>query len=393
MMDPTWLLLLLPLAGLSGWIAAKRGRFHGTHPSGSSVLSEPYVRSINFLANDQHDEALDVLAKALEDHDESLEIQLALGTLFRRRGEIEKATQIHQSLISRAGISPEQKSLVLFELANDYFKAGLLDRAENLLLELGVSESLREASLRLLVQIYESEREWERAIAAAEALDRITGEAWAPRIAQYQCEMAERALIAGDYSAAKNRAAKALRLNRNCARAIILRGRLEALGGKHRQAVTTWTRLCAEHPEMLHEVTRLVQTSAQSMNDAEIYLEFLRRAIAISSDERLQLSLADFLLEARRTEEAEALLRSWSKEEGSLSGLHRLLEIRAERDLTGEASGDYQLMRKVAGRLLADRSGYECHFCGFQGKSMHWQCPGCRHWDTTAPRLNTIKLS
>lgn len=392
-MDPIWLLLLLPLAGLSGWMAARRSRFHGPHPSGSKVISEPYVRSINFLANDQHDEALDVLAKALETHDESLEIQLALGTLFRRRGEIEKATQIHQSLISRSGISPEQKSLVLFELANDYFKAGLLDRAENLLLELAVSESFREAALQLLVQIYESEREWERAIAAAKALDKITSEAWAPRIAQFQCEMAERALVAGDYATAKDRALKALKLNRHCARAIILRGRLEALAGKHRQAVATWTRLCAEHPEMLQEVARLVQTSAETMGDDGVYLDFLRRAIAISADERLQLSLADFLLQAGRADEAEALLRSWSKEQGSLSGLHRLLEIRAEGDLTDEVSGDYRLMRKVVGRLLADRSGYECRFCGFQGKSMHWQCPGCRHWDTTTPRLNTIKLS
>ena len=392
-MDPIWLLLLLPLAGLSGWWAAQRTRAQGVDRSASKALSQPYVRSINFLANDQHDEALDVLVKALEDHDESLEIQLALGTLFRRRGEIEKATQIHQSLISRTGTSPEQKSIVLFELANDYFKAGLLDRAENLLLELGVTENFREASLRLLIQIYESEREWERAIAAAEILDKITSEALAPQIAQFQCEMAERALVAGDYGAAKDRATKALKLNRNCARAIILRGRLEAFSGKHRQAVATWTRLCVERPEVLHEVSKLVQTSAMSMNDDEVYFHFLRRAIAVSADERLQLSLADFLLQVDRSEEAEALLRSWSEEQASLSGLHRLLEMRSGSDLTSEVNGDYQLMRKVAGRLLSEQSGYECRFCGFQGKSMHWQCPGCRHWDTTTPRLNTIKLS
>ena len=392
-MDPIWLLLLLPLAGLSGWWAAQRTRAQGVDSATSKALPQPYVRSINFLANDQHDEALDVLVKALEDHDESLEIQLALGTLFRRRGEIEKATQIHQSLISRAGTSPEQKSIVLFELASDYFKAGLLDRAENLLLELGVTENFREASLRLLVQIYESEREWERAIAAAEILDEITSVDLAPQIAQFQCEMAERGLVAGDYAAAKDRAAKALKLDRNCARAIILRGRLEAFSGKHQKAVATWTRLCAERPEMLHEVSRLVQTSAQSMNDNEVYLDFLRRAIAVSADERLQLSLADFLLQMGQSEEAEALLRSWSEEQGSLSGLHRLLEIRSVNDAAGEVSGDYQLMRKVAGRLLSEQSGYECRFCGFQGKSMHWQCPGCRHWDTTTPRLNTIKLS
>ena len=98
-MDPIWLLVLLPFAALSGWLAAWRGRPETSSPPTPGVISETYYRSINFLANDQHDEALDVLAKALEDYDESLEIQLALGTLFRRRGEIEKATQIHQSLI------------------------------------------------------------------------------------------------------------------------------------------------------------------------------------------------------------------------------------------------------------------------------------------------------
>ena len=144
---------------------------------------------------------------------------------------------------------------------------------------------------------------------------------------------------------------------------------------------------------MLHEVSRLVRTSAESMNDDEAYLNFLHRAIAVSSDERLQLSLADFLLQMGRSEEAEAFLRSWSEEHGSLFGLHRLLEIRARSDATGESGADYELMRKVAGRLLSNQSGYECRFCGFQGKSMHWQCPGCRHWDTTTPRLNTIKLS
>ena len=393
MMDPIWLLLLLPLAGLSGWVAAQRGRFSGPNASGPKEISDSYVRSINFLANDQHDEALDVLAKALEEYDESLEIQLALGTLFRRRGEIEKATQIHQGLISRAGISSEQKSQVLFELANDYFKAGLLDRAENLLLELGASESFREASLRLLVQIYESEREWERVIAAAGHLDTLTTEVWAPRIAQYQCELAERALNAGDYAAAKDRTTNALKLNRNCARAIILRGRLEALSGKHRQAVTTWTRLCADHPEMLNEVARLVQTSAESVGKSGLYIDFLRRALESSSDERLQLLLVDFLSQEGRSTEAEAHLESWVEEHGSLSGLNRLLEIRADSRLNSDSSSDYELMRNVAGKLLADRPGYECRFCGFQGKSMHWQCPGCRHWDTTAPRLATIKLS
>ncbi|HCK76142.1 MAG TPA: hypothetical protein DHW07_03250 [Gammaproteobacteria bacterium] len=391
-MDPIWLLVLLPFAALSGWLAAWRGRPETSSPPTPGVISETYYRSINFLANDQHDEALDVLAKALEDYDESLEIQLALGTLFRRRGEIEKATQIHQSLISRPGLSPEQKSLVLFELANDYLKAGLLDRSENLLLELGAEDGFRESALRLLVQIYESERDWERAIAAAGRLDSLTVEMWGPVIAQYYCELGERDLSGGDYAAAKERADQALKLNRNCARAIILRGRLDALTGRHQQAVTTWMRLCDEHPEMLNEVARLVQASAESLQQPGVYVDFLNRALEMASDERLQLLLVDCLSKQGRTEEAESQLLSWVEQHASLSGLHRLLELRSDQKPGTPFERDYQMVRKVTGKLLADRAGYECRFCGFQGKSLHWQCPGCRHWGTTVPKAAAIKL-
>jgi len=392
-MDPIWLLVLLPLAAVSGWFAAWRGRSPVRRTSTPQGISETYYRSINFLANDQHDEALDVLAEALEDYDESLEIQLALGTLFRRRGEIEKATQIHQSLISRPGLSSDQKSQVLFELANDYFKAGLLDRSENLLLELGADDGLRESALRLLVQIYESERDWERAIAAAGHLDSLTVELWGPVIAQYHCELGERDLSGGGYSAAKERADEALKLNRNCARGIILRGRLDALAGRHQQAVTTWMRLCDDHPEMLNEVAGLVQASAESLGKPAVYVDFLNRALETASDERLQLLLVDYLSRQGRTDEAESHLLSWVEEHASLSGLHRLLELREDRKPRTASERDYELVRKVTGKLLADRAGYECRFCGFQGKSLHWQCPGCRHWDTTAPKAPAIKLS
>jgi len=392
-MDPVWLLALLPLAVVSGWLAARRARSQPRHPSPPKGISETYFRSINFLANDQHDKALDVLAKALEDHDESLEIQLALGTLFRRRGEIEKATQIHQSLISRAGLRSEQKSQVLFELANDYFKAGLLDRSENLLLELGAGEGLREPVLRLLIQIYESEREWDSAITAASRLDTLTAEAWSPVVAQYHCELGERDLSGGNYAAAKSRADEALKLYGTCARAIILLGRLEALMGKHRQAVATWMRLCEEHPDMVHEVARLVQASAESLGKPVLYIDFLNRALAGSADERLQLLLVDYLSSQGRTQEAETHLLSWVDENASLPGLHRLLEIRTGEDSTTVSTQDYRLVQRVTGKLLADRTGYECRFCGFQGKSLHWQCPGCKHWDTTAPRLATTKWS
>jgi lipopolysaccharide biosynthesis regulator YciM len=111
------------------------------------------------------------------------------------------------------------------------------------------------------------------------------------------------------------------------------------------------------------------------MGKPEVYAEFLNRAVEASSDERLQLLLVDYFSKQGRTEDAEAQLLTWVEENSSLSGLHRLLEIRVDRELGAASECDYQLVRKVTGKLLADRTGYECRFCGFQGKSLHWQCP------------------
>ena len=245
-MDPAWL-LLLPVAALSGWFAARRRYPQSDGQSSSQNTPDAYFQSLNFLLNEQHDKALDVLVEALEEHDESLEIQLALGSLFRRRGEIERATQLHQGLIARPGLAGDKKGQVLFELATDYFKAGLLGRAENLLVESGSFQQLREPALRLLVQVYESEKEWESAIGAATRLNVLTGEKLDIVIAHYHCEVAERYLSVGDNRSSEKQVSLALTLDPGCARALILQGRLEASQGMHREAVDSWTRLGEDH--------------------------------------------------------------------------------------------------------------------------------------------------
>ena len=385
-MDPIWLVLLLPVAAGSGWLAARyrnvpRGKVGSGLPAPAA-----YFKSLNFLLTEQHDKALDVLVQALEQHDEDLEIQLALGGLFRRRGEIERATQLHQGLIARAGLSAEQRGQVLFELANDYYKAGLLDRSENLLLEAAGRKELLEPSLHLLVQIYESEKEWKSAIGVAGRLDKLTGGDLRVVIAQYHCELAEREVSAGNYPFAQTEVADALALDRSCARARILEGRLQALSGNHRDAVGSWSGLGGEHPEMLCEVVHLVKASSSALGSLSLFRGFLDQAIAATGDERLKLILVDHLAASGSEREAEKVLLKLVNETASLPGLHRLLQFRALDTADSRIRADYQLLRHVTGKLLSDRPGYECRFCGFQGRSLHWQCPGCRSWNTTSAR-------
>ena len=217
-MDPLWLLLLLPLAAASGWVTAKRER---ARPPRRRDLPEAYFKGLSLLLNEQPDKALQVFMEATEMDGETVEMHLALGNLYRRRGEIERATQIHRNLANRAGLDDELRQLALFELAQDYFKAGLFDRAETLFQDLREAPEHRESACRFLLQIYDQEKEWCDAIAVAEDLARISGEDWSESQAQYCCELVERSLADGKHAPAERQLEAAFQYDPHCVRAVI----------------------------------------------------------------------------------------------------------------------------------------------------------------------------
>jgi lipopolysaccharide biosynthesis regulator YciM len=205
-------------------------------------------------------------------------------------------------------------------------------------------------------------------------------------IAQYHCELAEREVSAGNYPLAQAEVAEALVLDPSCARARILEGRLQALSGNHLDAVGSWSSLVGDHPEMLCEVVHLVKSSSSALGSLSLFRGFLDRAIAATGDERLKLILVDHLAANGSEQEAEKVLLKLVNEAASLPALHRLLQFRELDTADSQISADYRLLRHVTGKSLSDRTGYECRFCGFQGRSLHWQCPGCRSWNTTSAR-------
>ena len=167
--------LLLPLAALSGWYAAMASARDRTSGASRTLLSPDYFKGVNYLLNEQSDKAVEVFTRALEVDSDTVETHLALGNLYRRRGEVDRAIRIHQSLISRESLRAEERSEAALELGHDYLRAGLLDRAESLFKELVDSDSYVDRALSRLVDIYEQERDWGRAIRTARRLEQETG--------------------------------------------------------------------------------------------------------------------------------------------------------------------------------------------------------------------------
>src|SRR6187455_821489 len=166
-----WLFLLLPVAAASGWLA---GRLGGERKGGARVsrLSNTYFRGLNYLLNEQQDKAIEVFLKLAEINRDTVETHLALGNLFRRRGEVDRAIRVHQHLIARPNLSQEEKTVALLELGEDYMRAGLLDRAETLFTDLVAMDAQVPSALRHLIGIYQHEKDWGKAIDHARRLEK-----------------------------------------------------------------------------------------------------------------------------------------------------------------------------------------------------------------------------
>ena len=236
-----WFFLLLPIAALSGWVIGRRG---GERHSDTQVsrLSTTYFRGLNYLLNEQPDKAIELFLHIAELDKDTFETQVALGHLFRRRGEVDRAIRLHQGLVQRADLNDRQKVQALLALGEDYMKSGLLDRAETVFNDLARLDERAPQALRHLIGIYQAERDWAKAIENATRYEAVTGEPMGKLIAQFECELAERLRSAGEIDAARDAVKRAYAADSGSVRAGILEGRIEIDAGNDAAAIRAFER-------------------------------------------------------------------------------------------------------------------------------------------------------
>ena len=276
-----WWLLALPVFFALGWLAARIDIKHLV--SESRALPRAYFKGLNFLLNEQPDKAIEAFIEVVKVEPQTIELHFALGSLFRRRGEVERAIRMHQNLVERADLPKQQKLDALFELAQDYLKAGLLDRAEELFAKLKGSTHA-ESALKHLLDIYEQEKEWQKAVDSAQELEVVTGQSHQKEIANFYCEMASREIMDSRPGEARPHLERALSHHRLCARANVLLGDLELALQRFDAAIEAWKRIESQNPEYLalhsecHYGKRyFLISSKQSTNLASINATQLRR--------------------------------------------------------------------------------------------------------------------
>jgi len=377
--------LLLPVAAASGWWAGRRSARHG-QASRHQMARPPneYFRGLNYLLNEQQDEAIEVFVRLVEVDSETIETHLALGSLFRRRGEVDRAIRLHQNLIARPNISRENRAYALLELARDYMRAGVLDRAEGLFSELVRNRNHIVEASRQLLTIYEREREWHAAIETARKLQRASGHDMGEVIAHYWCELGDTERRKGNPKVARKYAAKALSADPRSVRASMLEGDLAMDAGQYRQAVRAFRRVETQDAAFLPEVIeRLLDalSRAEPVSVTRAYIDQLRGRYN-------GYSVVQAATRVIRHDEGDAAAREFFREQmlkrPSLRGLREWVSMELDHASERSRAGT-EVVLDMLDRLLESKPVYQCHQCGHQGKVLHWQCPSCRTWNSVKP--------
>lgn len=377
------LFLLLPVAALSGWWLGRRGRRTRRGEDGFSFPSR-YLKGLNYLLNEQQDKAIDLFIQLLDVDSDTVETHLALGSLFRRRGEVDRAIRIHQNLIARPTLNREQRAQALFELGQDYMRAGLLDRAETLMGELLDSEPHTEAALLHLLDIYQQEKDWDKAIQIAQRLATRTGQSRGHLVAQYYCEKASQIFAQGEVTPALRLVKRALAANRNCARASILEGEIEKSTGDYKAAIRAYRRVEEQDPDLLPEIIAPLTDCYRALGQLDEMVVFLRQNLARHGGISIMLALAELIRQEKGDAEAADFIVDYLHLRPSVRGMDRLIELNLQT-ANDSVARKLQVLKDVTDKLIEDKPVYKCSQCGFMGKMLYWQCPGCKQWDTVKP--------
>ena len=371
-----WWLIALPLFFTFGWIAARIDIKQLL--SETTSLPAAYFKGLNFLITDQHDKAIEAFTEAVQANAESLELHFALGSLFRRSGEVDRAINLHLSLLDRKELPAPQREAIKAELAQDYLKAGLYDRAVELFSTLD-SGRYQQPALRALLEIYIREREWHRAVKTATELERVSGIPFRKEIAQFYCEMAVKSILDQDLHTARHELEMALDANKNCVRANMMLGELEVHAKALKVAIGFWKRIEFQKPEFLGIVANKLLQSYRELGELDQGIEVLRQYYQQYKLPSLLAVVFDITLAEQGADAAVKMALDELERQPSLQTLDKLLKARSFQKT---ASTDIGVMQQTIRYAIGNRSIYCCDQCGFKARNFHWQCPACNAWES-----------
>lgn len=375
-------LLLITLALFLGFYIGYQARF--SQRAKEFYLPRNYLLGLQYWCNDQTDKALDIFIRMLEIDQHTIETHLALGSLFRRRGEFQRAIVIHQNLVNNKELDREQRLFALSELGHDYLSAGILDHAEAAFQQVLKIDPTAVHSLQALLDIYQRLHHWRAAITTAQALELNLGQPMHARIAHYYCAIAENHYHGLRYDQALDNARQALAINQSSARALLLIGSIEYQRSAYKIALKTFDQAIQRQPMLLIQILSMLLTAYQALDEQDNVVRVLHD-YAKTYGYYPVIQQWIILLRARQGDQyAYEMLSDVLMRHPSYAGLGLLLELQVPA-----INKERDFFQQVLQRLSVNHIFYRCGHCGFSAKTFYWQCPSCKQWETFSYRQNS----
>ena len=378
----TWMLLVFPLFFGMGWLAARIDIKELI--SESSALPQSYFQGLNFLLNEQQDKAIEAFIEVVKIDPQTVELHFALGSLFRRRGEVDRALRMHHNLVDRADLDDDKRQQAIFELAQDYLKAGILDRAESLFSELENTAYARQA-LEFLLELFQKEHDWPKAIAVSKRLAAVSGQPDSKQASFFYCEMASEEIAQGNLVAAREHLQQALLDCPKAVRATMMLGDMLAEEGKLQDAIDTWKNTEAQDAQYLPLVAERLLNAYRSLDREMDGIALLRDYLNKYHSLDLMNVVFEGVLKNEGSTAAYQLVRDELERNPTLLGLDKLLEARL-LEVPMDRRADTMLVKDLIHKRTRNLATYHCAHCGFKARQFYWHCPACHAWDSYSPR-------
>ncbi len=382
-------LFIIPLflAIAIGWWLGRRQQNWSLKRRPVQSLNAEYFTGLDYLLNENVDQAIESFIRALEVNSDTIPAHLALAKLFRRKGDVERAIQIHQNLLARPDLTRTDFMRVQMALARDYYAVGLLDRAENLLQEIIKSQTTkatRHNALSLLIRLYEKESEWQQALETAEKLSVDERRKLGNELAHYCCELAEVALQRKQFQVATQFLKKADAFDGAKVRMALMNARIAMSMGQWKQALRHLKQIPQYDKLFVSEIIPLLRQCYAELGQNGEYVSYLKVLLGQAPSTSVMIELANLMQQEQGSYAAGAFITEELKRRPSVKGFNRLIDLHIEYG-SESAKDSLRVLRGLTGQLEASKPVYRCNSCGFSGRSLLWHCPSCKQWGTTKP--------
>ena len=377
--DLIW--FLLPVAAAAGWYAAKRN--DSRRPEAYWNYASNFHQGLNVLLGEQQENSIELFDDLSDTSRETADTHITLGNLFRRRGDIDRAILLHESVINKETLADEVRATARFELAKDYDSAGLLDRSETVFRQLIESGHRIEDAYRCLLDLHEREHDWQQAIVVANECESVTHMSLGSQVAHYYCELA---VIAGNEARADDAGElliMALKHHPECARALMMQAALALESSQHDRALQLFEHVENLRPELMPEIIQQRFMAFKAIQDKDRLMQFIKRISAQRNAYSVIRSTREVIAELQSVELAERFFKDQILKRPSLKGLRDWARDQLALSKPGERE-KVKVICNLLDQVVEDKPAYRCISCGFQGNVMHWRCPGCGTWDSVS---------